>query len=157
MSKPFHGQKTESQVLDVFGVHIRIMVPASVTNGALSIFEDHNEPGAGPPLHIHYDADEIFTVVSGAYEFVCGETVIEAAAGDVVLVPRGTPHTFVNCGTGPGHLLVTMRPGGFEGFFQAVADAKLEAPRDMPKIAEIARQFHIEFLGPNPLLELDEG
>ena len=28
MSKPFHGHKTETQVLDVFGVHIRIMVSA---------------------------------------------------------------------------------------------------------------------------------
>ena len=91
MSEPFHGQKTETQELDVFGVHIRIMVPADATDGALSIFEDHNEPGAGPPLHVHHDADEIFTVVSGAYKFICGGKVIEAGTGDVVLVPRGAP------------------------------------------------------------------
>jgi hypothetical protein len=46
---------------------------------------------------------------------------------------------------------VTMRPGGFEGFFNAVADAKLEAPRDMSAIAELAKRYHLEFLGPNPL------
>jgi hypothetical protein len=46
MSELFHGPKTATQVLDVFGVHIRIMVPADATDGALSIFEDHNEPGA---------------------------------------------------------------------------------------------------------------
>ena len=44
-----------------------------------------------------------------------------------------------------------MRPGGFEGFFRAVADAKLDVPRNMAAIAEIARKFHLEFLGPNPL------
>jgi mannose-6-phosphate isomerase-like protein (cupin superfamily) len=152
MSKPFHGQKTETQVLDVFGVHIRIMMPGDATDGALSIFEDHNEPGAGPPLHVHHDADEIFTVVSGTYKFVCGESVIEADAGDVVLVPRGAPHTFLNVGRGPGHLIVTMRPGGFEGFFKAVADAKLEVPRDMAAIAELAKRYQLEFLGPNPLV-----
>jgi mannose-6-phosphate isomerase-like protein (cupin superfamily) len=151
MSKLFHGPKTETRVLDVFGVHIRIMVPADATDGALSIFEDHNEPGAGPPLHVHHDADEIFTVVSGAYKFICGESVIEAGAGDVVLVPRGAPHTFLNSGAGPGHLIVTMRPGGFEGFFKAVVDANLEVPRDMAAIAEVAKRYHLGFLGPNPL------
>lgn len=152
MSKPFHGQKTETQVFDVFGVHIRIMLPTDAADGSLSIFEDHNEPGAGPPLHAHHDADEIFTVVSGAYKFICGETVIDGGAGDVVLVPRGTPHTFLNSGAGPGHLIVTMRPGGFEGFFKAVADANLQLPRDMSAIAELAKQYHLEFLGPNPLV-----
>jgi mannose-6-phosphate isomerase-like protein (cupin superfamily) len=152
MSKPFHGPKTETQVLDVFGVHIRIMMPAVAADGALSIFEDYNEPGAGPPLHVHHDADEIFTVASGAYKFICGESVIEADAGDVVLGPRGAPHTFLNVGPGPGHLVVTMRPGGFEGFFKAVADAKLEVPRDMAAIAELAKRYQLEFLGPNPLV-----
>ena len=151
MSESFHGLKSETQVFDVFGVHIRIMVPADATDGALSIFEDHNEPGAGPPLHVHHDADEIFTVVSGAYKFICGESVIEAGAGDVVLVPRGSSHTFLNSGSGPGHLIVTMRPGGFEGFFKAVADANLQVPDDMAAIAELAQRYHLEFLGPNPL------
>jgi mannose-6-phosphate isomerase-like protein (cupin superfamily) len=153
MSKLFHGTKTNTQVLDVFGVHIRIMMPSDATDGALSIFEDHNEPGAGPPLHVHYDADEIFAVVSGQYKFICGDSVIEAGAGDVVLVPRGAPHTFLNSGPGPGRLIVTMRPGGFERYFKAVADAKLEVPRDMAAIAELAKQYHLEFLGPNPLAE----
>jgi mannose-6-phosphate isomerase-like protein (cupin superfamily) len=124
MSKPFHGQKTETQVLDEFGVHIRIVMPADAANGALSIFEDHNDPRAGPPLHVHYDADEIFTVVSGQYKFICGESVIKAGAGDVVLVPRGSSHTFLNSGTGPGHLIVTMRsdaevhPSGSGGYMR---------------------------------------
>ena len=152
MSEPFHGHKSKSEVLNAFGFNIRIMLPAAVTNGALSMFEEHNEPGAGPPLHVHHDADEIFTIVSGAYKFICGGTVIEGRAGDVVLVPRGTPHTFLNSGAGPGHFIVTMRPGGFEGFFKAVADAKLEVPRDMSAIAEIGHRYHLEFLGPNQMV-----
>jgi oxalate decarboxylase/phosphoglucose isomerase-like protein (cupin superfamily) len=117
-----------------------------------SASSDHNNPGAGPPLHVHHDADEIFTVVSGTYKFICEGRIIEAAAGDVVLVPCGAPHTFLNAGTRPGHLIVTMRPGGFDGFFKALADANLEAPRDMAAIAEIAERYHLNFLGPNPLV-----
>lgn len=150
-SEPFHGRSAETEVLDVFGVHIRILMPVSVMDGALSIFEDHNDPGAGPPLHVHHDADEIFAVIAGSYRFICNQKVINAGAGDIVRVPRGAPHTFLNCGTGPGHLLVTMRPGGFEGFFRTVAEAKLEVPRAMSAVAEIASRYHLELLGPNPL------
>ncbi len=44
MSEPFHGRKSNSEVLDVFGFQIRTLLPAAVTNGALSMFEEHNEP-----------------------------------------------------------------------------------------------------------------
>lgn len=69
---------------------------------------------------------------------------------EVPSVPRGAPHTFLNSGSGPGHCIVTMRPGGFEGFFKAVADANLEVPRDMAAIAEIGQRNSLEFVGPNP-------
>jgi hypothetical protein len=46
-SEPFHGRSSETEVLDVFGVHIRILMPAHVTDGALSIFDDHNDLGQG--------------------------------------------------------------------------------------------------------------
>ncbi|MGE5266838.1 MAG: cupin domain-containing protein, partial [Deltaproteobacteria bacterium] len=95
-SSAFHGPLSETEVLDVFGVHIRVLMPAGVTGGALSMFEDHNDPGAGPPLHVHHDADEIFAVVTGSYRFMCNQNVMTASAGDVVLVPRGAPHTFLN-------------------------------------------------------------
>lgn len=42
-------------------------------------------------------------------------------------------------------------PGGFEGFFQAVADAKLDVPKDLAAIEEIGRRYHLKFLGTNPL------
>lgn len=49
-------------------------MPVSVTNGALSIFEDHNDTGAGPPLTVHHDADEIFAVTSA-----CAPIAVELA------------------------------------------------------------------------------
>lgn len=152
MIEPYHGRFSEAEPLDLFGVQIRILLPAAKMDGGLSVFEDRNEPGAGPPLHVHHDAEEVFHILDGDYRFLCGEAVIEAHRGDIVSVPRGTPHTYLNVGAGTGRLLATMRPGGFEGFFREVAAGNLRAPDDMPAIMEIAARYRLEFLGPNPLI-----
>ena len=151
MTEPFHRRFDEVTPLDLFGVRIRVLMPAAMLDGALSIFEDSNEPDAGPPLHVHHDAEEIFAILAGRYRFQCGDDVTDAAPGDVVLVPRGTPHTYLNTGDGTGRLLVTMRPGGFERFFEEVAAARLTVPDDLAAITEIGARHGIEFLGPNPL------
>lgn len=151
MTRPFHCRFDEVAPLALFGIEIRVLLPAGALDGALSMFEDRNAPGAGPPLHVHHDAEEVFHILAGDYRLKCGDRVIEAGPGDVVMVPRGTPHTYLNVGTGEGRLLVTMRPGGFEGFFREVAAAGLDAPADVEEIARIGARHGIEFLGPNPL------
>ena len=57
-------------------------------------------PGGGPRLHKHPYA-EIFVLLEGRATFMAGEDVIEAAGGQMVIVPAGVPHKFVNSGTGP--------------------------------------------------------
>ena len=56
-------------------------------------------PGGGPKLHKH-PYEEVFVVQEGAATFTAGEKVIEAGAGQVVVVPAGVPHKFVNSGAG---------------------------------------------------------
>lgn len=58
-----------------------------------------DEVGAGPRLHVH-PYDETFIVVAGHARFFVGKTVIDAAAGEVVLGPAGLPHRFENLGPG---------------------------------------------------------
>jgi quercetin dioxygenase-like cupin family protein len=57
-------------------------------------------PGSGPRLHQHPYA-EIFVVLEGQATFTAGADVIEAVGGQMVVVPAGMPHRFVNSGTGP--------------------------------------------------------
>lgn len=57
-------------------------------------------PGSGPKLYRH-PYEEVFVVQEGTATFTTGENVIEASGGQVVVVPAGTPHRFVNSGTGP--------------------------------------------------------
>jgi len=56
-------------------------------------------PGGGPKLHRH-PYEEVFVVQEGTATFTAGEEVIEASGGQVVVVPAGVPHKFVNSGTG---------------------------------------------------------
>jgi mannose-6-phosphate isomerase-like protein (cupin superfamily) len=57
-------------------------------------------PGGGPRLHRH-PYEEVFVVQEGRATYVVGETEYEVGAGDIVVVPAGLPHRFVNSGDGP--------------------------------------------------------
>jgi mannose-6-phosphate isomerase-like protein (cupin superfamily) len=63
------------------------------------IFVD-GPPGSGPKLHRHPYA-EIFVVQEGRATFTVGEATIEASGGQILVAPAGTPHKFVNTGSGP--------------------------------------------------------
>lgn len=55
-------------------------------------------PGGGPRLHRH-PYEEVFVVQEGTATFTAGDEKIEAKGGQVVVVPAGVPHKFVNSGT----------------------------------------------------------
>jgi quercetin dioxygenase-like cupin family protein len=56
------------------------------------------EPGAGAPLHIHTDTDEIIMVTAGALDFRLGDTRQVVEQGHTVSIPAGTPHAFTALG-----------------------------------------------------------
>jgi len=57
------------------------------------------QPGAGPPMHVHYLQDEAVRVVSGklGHQALGGEPQI-AGPGELVVWPAGTPHKWWNAG-----------------------------------------------------------
>ena len=57
-------------------------------------------PGRGARLHKH-PYEEVFIVEEGQALFVAGGSERRVGAGDIVVVPAGTPHRFVNSGEGP--------------------------------------------------------
>jgi quercetin dioxygenase-like cupin family protein len=52
-------------------------------------------PGGGPRLHRH-PYEEVFVVQEGSATFTAGDDVIEAMGGQVIVVPAGVAHKFVN-------------------------------------------------------------
>jgi mannose-6-phosphate isomerase-like protein (cupin superfamily) len=63
-----------------------------------SLFRSEIVPGSGPRPHRH-TYNEIFVIEQGQAEYRVGDERITAGAGDIVVVPAGAPHGFVNTGT----------------------------------------------------------
>ncbi|SCG39155.1 Mannose-6-phosphate isomerase, cupin superfamily [Micromonospora inositola] len=96
-------------------------------------------PGGEIGEEVHEDVDQILTFVSGTGEArVAGEKK-EVVSGDLVVVPAGTKHNFVN--TGPNPLVLYTVYGPPEHADQAVhrtkeeADAAEAAGQDEPPTA----------------------
>jgi len=64
----------------------------------VSFFVSATPPGRGPSLHTHPYA-EVFFVQEGDLTFVVGDEIVEATAGQIVIVPAGIPHKFTNRGS----------------------------------------------------------
>jgi len=65
----------------------------------VSFFLTDAPPGSGPELHAHPYA-EVFVIQEGDVTFTVGDATIEATGGQIVVVPAGVPHKFVNSGVG---------------------------------------------------------
>ncbi len=100
-------------------VRMRILEDGSTTGHRLGVGEITLAPRTdGPPQHRHARHDEGFYVVSGTARFTVGETTYEAAAGTLVMVPPGAPHTFANPTGAPTVLLNTFTPDLYVEYFR---------------------------------------
>ena len=94
-----------------------VKLDAKATNGVLGAIEASVPPGGGPPPHSHSHSDETFYLLGGELEFLEGERTFTARTGDMVFLPRGVVHRFVNTGLKPASMLFLYTPGGPEGLF----------------------------------------
>ncbi len=126
----------------LMGEHIAMRVESHHSNGAFSLTEIIVAPQAGPPLHIHTDADEVLYVLEGIVDFVCNGERFRTGPGGFAAVPRGSVHAFRNFEATPARMLVLLMPGGFEQFMPAMKN------RSISDIPELAAQFGMEIVGP---------
>ncbi len=127
------------------GIGVVFKVFGKDTNGAFSIIEHPIQPRTLVPPHLHEETDEFSIVVEGRIGARIGNQVIDAAPGSYVLKPRGIPHTFWNPENKPARIIEIISPPGFEQFFDETAKLLQEGPRDVQKVAEIARRYHTTF------------
>jgi mannose-6-phosphate isomerase-like protein (cupin superfamily) len=130
------------------GARYRVLLSAADSGGSIGIFESVDEPGYGPPRHIHHKEDETFLVQSGDVEFWLEGRRFECGPGEVVFVPRGKEHAFRIIGNKPGRLTTIMTPGGFEDFFRHMQINNCRVPEDLGLMSEIGARYNLEFTGP---------
>jgi mannose-6-phosphate isomerase-like protein (cupin superfamily) len=69
-------------------------IEGGLLGGGISVILTHLGPyEKGPDLHRH-PYDETFFIFTGGVSFSDGTTVLDAKAGDLVVVPAGAPHRF---------------------------------------------------------------
>jgi quercetin dioxygenase-like cupin family protein len=68
--------------------------------GAVSVAISDNPPGGGAPEHRH-PCREVFVVYEGRGVYSIGDVDVVAEAGDIVLVPPNTWHSFRADGDAP--------------------------------------------------------
>lgn len=116
-----------------------LKVGASETDGLLGAVEAIVPFGYSPSLHVHRHEDEVFYVLEGTVEFVCGNDGFTGEAGAFVFFPRGLAHTFLGCSAPGARVLMLFVPGGLERTFIATGDADHEGP---------SQEQGIEVVGP---------
>ncbi len=106
-----------------FGNLFVIKVGGGDTGGRVSVIDCTSPPGFEPGTHVHAGEDEIFYVVEGRLEGRCGDAGWAAGEGDLVFIPRDTPHNFTVVGRAARYLLINSPPG-FEGEVAAAPPAQ---------------------------------
>jgi len=76
------------------------------------------QPGAGPPMHVHYLQEEVARVVRGRLGYqVLGSQPQFAGPGELIVWPAGTPHKWWNAGSDELHMTGWCSPPHNVEFF----------------------------------------
>lgn len=130
------------------GLRLWVRLPPALFDGAVSVIETAHQPGAGPPLHRHREA-ETFRVLQGRYLMQRGAQQFEVGEGEVVHVPGGTPHAFVNIGDTEARQLVLISPGmQADVFFRQLAALMAPGYPSPARLRDFGQKWNVEFLGP---------
>lgn len=129
---------------NVLGAHVDVMTTGEMTNGRTCVVVETSPPGGGPPPHSHQNEDETFYILEGEYEILSEGKWHKFTKGEGAHSNRGAVHTFRNCGTGTGKILIVISPAGFENYLEEIS--VLSIPQDMPQLLAISDRYGVKFV-----------
>ena len=94
--------------------------------------------------HHHADIEEVFIIRQGSLDFLVGDAITTLHAKDVVRVPAGTRHGYLNRSGDDVEMMVMFSPGGFEELFLKYRTDQPEPSGD-GFVADALRLFDTEF------------
>ena len=139
----------EGRPIDLGAFAMTVKASADDTDGVFSLLEADEPPGFGPPLHIHHDAAEAFYVLAGEYVMFLDDREVTCPAGSFVFIPAGMPHGF-RVGAAPSRKLNFYFPATMIGYFDELGNAIRRDEADENVLADIARRWSVEIVGPVP-------
>ena len=135
------------------GATLLIRVRGEDTGGAWAAVEATLPPrSGGPALHINTREEEAIYVLQGTLRVQLGDRILDASAGSIVFIPRGSVHTFCNPHDREVRFLGIISPAGFEGYFEDAAELIESTPPgtspNIDKIRAIAESYGGVMVGP---------
>lgn len=145
----WHSRQDEDPIrIPAIGLELRVRLPGAASGGEITLIETLNAPGFGPPLHRHREV-EVFRVLEGRYLYAVDGTRFYAETGDVVSVPGGAAHTFVNVAETPGRQLIAILPAlDAANFFTELGAVMKDGVPDKAALNIFGKKWGVEFLGP---------
>ncbi|TQS27158.1 cupin domain-containing protein [Microbispora sp. KK1-11] len=130
----------EAETLGVPPNTMRLLADGDATSHALSTHLISLGPGTDGAMPHHHDrSSELFFVVDGSVDLLCGQELVTAERHDVVIVPPKTRHAFGASAGRTAELLVVVAPGVerfeyFRGLFElATGTGSLEQVLEIGK------------------------
>jgi quercetin dioxygenase-like cupin family protein len=144
-----HSRGTELPIkIPAIGLDLFVRMPPAASAGEFCLIETINAPGKGPPRHRHHEA-EIFRVIEGRYLYEADGRLFYAEAGDVVSIPGGVEHGFVNVTDAPARQYILVAPAlDAEAFFTELAGTMRNGVPDQAALSAFGVKWGVEFLGP---------
>jgi len=100
--------------------------------GAYSLFELLEPPGASIALHRHPAFQETFVVLEGRFDFEAAGERYSLGPGETLIIPRGAPHGYTCTSPEAGRLLTISTPARlFEAFIADISAANLDLSADI--------------------------
>ena len=131
-----------ADAFEALGLAVRVRVPSRETRDACSLVELGIGADAGTPVHTLLHHDQVIEVLEGELELRLAGRLLEAAAGDRVVVPRGTPLGLRNTGPGSARDQVTAAPGGHDEWLAELAELGPEP--DAGELLEVHARYGVE-------------
>jgi quercetin dioxygenase-like cupin family protein len=126
----------DGKTVDLRSLGVRFIAGQAETGGTVAVVEHPIPPRTlVAPLHRHEREDEYSFVLEGEMGAQLGDDVVCARPGDFVFKPRHQWHTFWNAGDAHCRVLEIISPGGFEGFFDELADLMASTGAPNPGLA----------------------
>ena len=144
-----HSRATETPIkIPAIGLELFVRLPPAASAGAFCFIDTINAPGKGPPLHRHREA-EIFRVIEGRYLYQVDGRRFFAEVGDVISIPGGAAHGFVNVTDAPARQFILITPAlDAAAFFTELAATMRDGLPDRDALNAFGEKWAVEFLGP---------
>jgi mannose-6-phosphate isomerase-like protein (cupin superfamily) len=137
----------EGRYVDLGDFGVTVKASDADTAGVVSVIENEEPPGFGPPMHVHHDCAEAFYVLAGEYIMYLEDREVVCPAGSFIFIPKSVRHGF-RVGDATSRKLNFYFPAAMVGYFDDLASALQREDVTESELSEIAAAHAMEIVGP---------